>query len=146
MALPTDYDERKQILLMTGVVDYFLDALMEVALVSVQGNKQHCTSTNGNLVWDRSKSKDEINTALRHLAERGEIDNDGRRHTAKAVWRVLAELQKEIEQANLEAGKTVVLPRACKVDPNDPFVVAGRLVNHPQASFKSQASTLRAKT
>jgi hypothetical protein len=34
---------------------------------------------------------------MRHFLQRGTLDTDGQRHTAKAAWRMLALLQKEIE-------------------------------------------------
>jgi hypothetical protein len=87
--------DRKQYPLATGVLDYFPDALMEVAHVSWVGNEQHNPGTVTH--WDRSKSPDEADALLRHFLERGTRDTDGLRHTAKVVWRALALLQKEIE-------------------------------------------------
>ncbi len=110
MTLPTDYDARKAIPLVTGVLDYFPDALAEVAKVSAAGNAQHNPEEHaaGVLFWNRAKSTDEINTAVRHLTERGARDTDGTRHLAKAAWRILAALQKE-----LEADEGHPLPRGC---------------------------------
>jgi hypothetical protein len=101
MTLPTDYDARKAIPLLTGVIDYFTDALAEIARVSAAGNAQHNPEAHaaGVLFWNRDKSTDEANTLIRHLAERGGFDTDGVRHSAKAAWRALALLQKEIEAA-----------------------------------------------
>ncbi len=87
---------RKQRPLATGVLDYFPDALLEVAYVSYVGNEQH--NPGQHLHWDRSKSHDEADACMRHLAERGTFDSDGTRHSAKAAWRALANLQKEIEE------------------------------------------------
>jgi len=87
--------ERKTYPLTTGCLDYFPDALMEVAHVSFVGNEQHNPGLP--LHWDRSKSKDEADALMRHLKDRGKIDSDGCRHTAKVAWRALALLQKEIE-------------------------------------------------
>jgi hypothetical protein len=36
---------------------------------------------------------------LRHFTERGTVDTDGKRHSAKMVWRALAILQMELEEA-----------------------------------------------
>jgi hypothetical protein len=74
---------------------YFPDALLEIAYVSWVGNEQHNPGTP--LHWDRSKSSDEHDAGARHLAQAGTRDTDGTRHTAKAAWRLLAALQKEIE-------------------------------------------------
>jgi hypothetical protein len=87
--------ERKAVPLLTGVVDYFLPALIEVAKVSKSGNDQH--NPGEPLHWAKGKSTDHGNTAMRHLAQHGKIDSDGRRHTAKAAWRILAMLTMEIE-------------------------------------------------
>ena len=95
--LPTDAQERKVIPVMTGVLDYFPLALCEVARLSKKGNDQH--NPGQELHWARAKSTDEADAAIRHLMERGALDTDGIRHTAKAAWRVLALLQKEMEEA-----------------------------------------------
>lgn len=93
--LPTDAAARKKLPIATGVLDYFPDALLAVAEVSYIGNEQH--NPGQPLHWDRSKSTDEADTAIRHFMQRGSRDTDGTRHTAKAAWRLLAILQKEIE-------------------------------------------------
>lgn len=90
-----DAAERKKYPLATGCIDYFADALMEVAHVSYVGNEQH--NPGQPLHWDRSKSTDEADAMMRHFKDRGTRDTDGCRHTAKAAWRMLAILQKEIE-------------------------------------------------
>jgi Domain of unknown function (DUF5664) len=82
--------------LATGVLDYFPDALMDVAHTSFMGNEQH--NPGSSLHWDRSKSDDEADALLRHLRLRGTRDVDGVRHSAKVAWRALALLQKEIEE------------------------------------------------
>jgi hypothetical protein len=95
--LPTDAAERKKIPLSSGVLDYFPAALVEVAKVSYMGNQQH--NAGQPLHWSRGKSADHSDTLQRHLAERGSIDTDGMRHSAKAAWRCLAILQLEMEEA-----------------------------------------------
>jgi hypothetical protein len=86
---------RKQRPLWSGVLNYFPDALLEVAHVSWVGNEQH--NPGQELHWDRSKSQDEKDACARHLVESGKFDTDGTRHSAKAAWRALANLQKELE-------------------------------------------------
>lgn len=81
----------------TGVLDYFPDALRAVAELSRVGNDQHNPGTP--LHWDRSKSGDESDALIRHFLDRGKLDTDGVRHSAKVAWRALALLQKEIEAA-----------------------------------------------
>lgn len=93
--MPADAAARKALPIGTGVLDYFPDALLAVAEVSYIGNQQH--NPGEPLHWDRSKSKDEYDTMIRHAMERGTRDSDGTRHMAKAAWRALALLQKEIE-------------------------------------------------
>jgi hypothetical protein len=36
---------------------------------------------------------------MRHFVQRGTLDTDGVRHSAKVAWRAMAMLQKEVEQA-----------------------------------------------
>lgn len=93
--LPSDKEERKRIPLGTGVLDYFPAALAEVAKVSFQGNQQH--NAGEALHWARGKSADHADTIIRHFLERGSLDSDGMRHSAKLAWRVLALLQLELE-------------------------------------------------
>jgi hypothetical protein len=97
--LPTDAKERKGIPITTGVLDYFPAALVEVAKVSKAGNDQH--NPGQPLHWARGKSMDQADTIVRHLMERGTVDIDGQRHSAKAAWRILALLQIELEEAGL---------------------------------------------
>ena len=93
--LPTEAAARKNIPLSSGVFDYFPAALVEIAKVSYAGNQQH--NAGMPLHWSRGKSSDHTDTVQRHLLERGLIDVDGLRHTAKAAWRILAILQLEME-------------------------------------------------
>ena len=94
--LPTEAAERKKYPIATGCFDYFPDALAAIANVSWAGNEQH--NPGEPLHWARGKSTDEPDTMLRHFSQRGTLDTDGKRHTAKAAWRMLAILQKEIEE------------------------------------------------
>lgn len=95
MGISTDADERKNIPVGTGFVDYFPDAMVAVAECSKKGNDQH--NPGSPVHWDRSKSGDESDALMRHYLERGTIDTDGIRHSAKVAWRAMALLQKEIE-------------------------------------------------
>jgi hypothetical protein len=94
-SLPTDAKARKAVPLCTGVFDYFPDALAEVAIVSQAGNDQH--NPGQPLHWSKHKSSDHADCLLRHQLERGTLDTDGMRHSAKVAWRALAQLQIEIE-------------------------------------------------
>jgi hypothetical protein len=88
--------ERKQRPVFSGVLAYFPDALMEVAYASWVGNLQH-NGEDSPLHWAKEKSTDEPDALIRHLLERGKVDSDGVRHSAKVAWRALAMLQREIE-------------------------------------------------
>ena len=100
-SLPDEASQRKNFPIASGVLDYFPDALVAISEISKAGNDQHNAGLP--LQWTRSKSGDESDTCMRHFLQRGTIDTDGKRHTAKAAWRMLAILQKEIEQEQDEA-------------------------------------------
>lgn len=99
-------EDRKTIPLYRGLFCYFPHALMEVARVSLAGNKQHHDGTP--LHWDKSKSTDEPDALLRHLIDhaRGEVfDTDGMRHLAKVAWRALSNLERELENERILRSK-----------------------------------------
>ena len=93
---PKTAEGRKQRPVASGVLDYFPDALVEIAHVSWVGNDQH--NPGERLHWARGKSTDESDALIRHFLQRGGNDTDGMRHSAKMAWRALALLQKEIER------------------------------------------------
>ena len=95
--LPAAAAERKKYPIVTGVLDYFPDAIVAVAEVSFVGNQQH--NPGQPLHWSRGKSADHEDCIGRHTLERGTFDTDGIRHTAKRAWRALAALQIELEEA-----------------------------------------------
>ncbi len=107
--LPTIAADRKRIPLATGLFDYFPSALIEVAKVSFIGNEQH--NSGEKLHWARGKSMDHADTMLRHFSERGTIDTDGQRHSAKMCWRALAILQEELEAAGAPLARGAVEPK-----------------------------------
>lgn len=111
--LPSDAKERKAIPLASGVLDYFPQALIEVARVSFAGNQQH--NPGQPLHWSRGKSADHADTMLRHFAERGTMDTDGVRHSAKMVWRALAILQLELEAEGYPVARGAVVLAQSKV-------------------------------
>lgn len=102
-SLPDDAESRKKFPVASGVLDYFPDAIVAISAISQAGNDQHNAGLP--LQWTRSKSGDESDTCMRHFLQRGTLDKDGQRHTAKAAWRMLALLQKEIES---EQTKTLI--------------------------------------
>lgn len=94
--------ERNAVPLAEGLFYYFPNALAAVSQVSVAGNKQHNL---GPLHWDRSKSTNHADKILRHQVDAGTMDDDGTRHSAKAAWRALAQLEDELIQAGATPGK-----------------------------------------
>lgn len=99
LGLPTTDKERKAIPVWTYLTQYFPDATLAEVAVSVAGNEQH--NPGQPLHWAREKSKDQLNTAARHMWDhsRGVTkDTDGQYHLAKAIWRLKAELQLTIEK------------------------------------------------
>lgn len=94
--LPTDAKERKGLPIGTGVLDYFPKALLEVSKASIAGNNQFMPGER--LHWDRSKSVDDADALIRHFLERGTLDSDGVRHSAKCAWRALAVLERELTE------------------------------------------------
>lgn len=96
-SLGNDAAERKARPIATGLLDYFPLACAEVARLSKIANEQH--NPGQPMHWARGKSADHADTIVRHLIERGSIDTDGIRHSAKVAWRALALLQTELEEA-----------------------------------------------
>lgn len=112
----TEQKNRKERPVARGVLDYFPDAIAAVANVSYVGNQQH--NPGESMHWDRSKSGDHADCVARHLMERGKLDSDGLRHSAKVAWRALALLQIELEngaddnglrQAQADRAKDILL-------------------------------------
>lgn len=101
--LPTNSTERKELPIASGVLDYFPDALAAVAAVSWKGNQKH--NPGEPLHWAREKSNDHPDCLIRHFLERGKMDDDGDRHSAKMVWRALAILQLEIEASGKNSAR-----------------------------------------
>ena len=101
--LPQDPKERKEHPVARGVLDYFPDAIAAIAHVSFIGNQQH--NPGQPMHWARGKSTDHADCIARHLIERGSVDTDGLRHSAKLAWRALANLQVELEEVLKDAGK-----------------------------------------
>lgn len=101
MALPSDAKARKQTPIATGCLDYFPDALAAVARLSLKANRKH----NGDapLHWSKGKSADHADCLVRHLLERGKVDEEmDESHTVHVAWRALALLQTEIECSQKE--------------------------------------------
>jgi len=98
--LKTEAQRRKETPIYSGCLMYFPKAIAEVARLSFIANEQHNPGTK--MHWDRSKSGDELDALTRHLMEAGTVDTDGQLHSAKVAWRALANLEKELEKAELD--------------------------------------------
>lgn len=96
-SMPTSASDRKALPVATGVLDYFPNAMLAIAEISKAGNEQHHPGEP--LHWDKSKSTDHADSAIRHFLQRGTLDTDGKSHSAKFVWRALALLETEIENS-----------------------------------------------
>lgn len=95
VSLPEDDETRRDYPLADGLLDYFPNALAEVAKISkLAGDKHH---PGEDLHWERSKSTDHRNKIIRHLIDSGKKDKDGNRHSGALAWRALALLQEELE-------------------------------------------------
>jgi len=108
MPLPVDYAARKRLQVWTFLMEYFPDAFLAVVEVAVAGNDQH--NAGQKLHWAREKSTDQMNTAFRHMFDYGtglQKDSDGCYHLAKAVWRLSAQLQLDIEADRGNQDQTV---------------------------------------
>lgn len=125
VSLPSEYAARKAFPILTVFCAYFPDAMEALVALCVQGNVQHKVDDSAvnpfklpedTITWDRSKSNDHGNTAMRHLwdhnrAKRGTgsvVDNDKVLHIVKAMWRTAAEAQLTIERLREEARPPVV--------------------------------------
>lgn len=122
--MTTDKKGRKETPMARGLLDYFPDALAAVAHVSYVGNEQH--NKGQEMHWAREKSTDHADCVIRHLAERGKVDDDGLLHSAKAAWRALALLQTEIENSSFKEGEDMpgtvqVIPAGATLGPVTEF-------------------------
>ena len=89
------HQQRKQAPVFSGAINYFPDALWQVAVCSRKGNEQH--NPGEPLHWAREKSTDEPDALLRHLIQYDKMDDDGILHATKVAWRALALLQRTLE-------------------------------------------------
>lgn len=112
--IDADSATRKTYPMATGLLDYFPDALAEVARISWAGNEKH--NPGEPMHHARGKSMDHPDCIMRHLTERGGFDvisiggvEHRLRHSAALAWRALALLQEELER---EFG--LPLPRAAR--------------------------------
>lgn len=108
VSLPTDAQARKNIPIVRGCLDYFPNALAAVAELSRIGNEQH--NPGEEMHWSWGKSSDHADCVVRHIMDRGTVDTDNVRHSAKAAWRALANLEEELVKAGATPGRAVKFP------------------------------------
>lgn len=107
-------EQRKQYPVARGLLDYFPDACMFVANLSMVANEQH--NPGEPMHWAEGKSQDHADCIVRHLLEREKVDDDGILHAAKVAWRGLALLQVELQNLGLAH----VRPKSRPEDPINP--------------------------
>ena len=128
--LSDDAKKRKDIPLVRGLLDYFPVALAAVAEVSRVANEQH--NPGEEMHWARGKSTDHADCIVRHLVDRGAVDTDGLRHSAKIAWRALALLQEEIEAVGAQPGRASRFPEERKpLVPHERKSCPGYCQQHP---------------
>ena len=117
--LPTDAKARKDTPIFSGVLRYFPRALAYVAEISKAGNDQH--NPGQPLHWSKHKSTDHGDCIVRHQVDAGTLDTDGKRHSGKVAWRALAQLEMELEAAELGISPEALIAQyqavAAKSDP-----------------------------
>lgn len=87
----TDSKERKDAPVFTGFMQYFPNAIFEVARLSKSANDKH--NPNEPLHWSKHKSNDHGDCLARHQLEVGTVDSDGFDHAVKVAWRAMAQLE-----------------------------------------------------
>lgn len=88
-------EQRKATPVYKGFINYFPNAIAEVARNSATANTQH--NSDEPIHWDKSKSTQELDSMMRHLLDfaKGEDhDEDGTLHLTKVAWRAMATLER----------------------------------------------------
>lgn len=112
--LSTDKSLRKSQPMARGLLDYFPRALAAVSNVSFVANEQH--NPGEEMHWAKEKSTDHADCIIRHMVDRGRVDDDGLRHSAKLAWRALALLETELDDALSPPGDKLVWIESGLVD------------------------------
>ena len=107
-ALPRDSEGRKDIPMARGLLDYFPAALAEVARLSLVANEKH--NPGEEMHHSRGKSSDHADCIVRHLVDRGFMDDDTFLHDVKVAWRGLALLQEALEARGAPVARAARLP------------------------------------
>lgn len=125
--LITDSKARKEIPMARGLLDYFPNALAEVARLSLAANEKH--NPGQELHWSFEKSADHADTIVRHLVDRGELDDDQFLHDVKVAWRGLALLEAELIKRGAKPGRAARMASKTKLDDRSEiaYLVAGYL-------------------
>lgn len=121
--LPQDDQTRKASPMARGLLDYFPVALAAVAAHSYLANRKHNPGEEIN--WARGKSSDHADCIMRHLIERGQVEEvelpDGEvillRASAALAWRALALLQEELEAEGYAPGRASKFPAETPGEP-----------------------------
>ena len=90
-------EERKATPIFSGFIKYFPNAIKDVARLSLIANNQH--HPDKPLHWDMNKSKDELDSCMRHLIDYAsgiETDDDGVKHLTKCAWRMMGMLERTL--------------------------------------------------
>ena len=95
-SLPDNAVARLEYPMADGLLDYFPNALAEVARLSFLATQQH--HPDKPMHWDRTKSTDHRNKILRHLVDTDGVDDKNIDHWAMVCWRALAGYQVYLEQ------------------------------------------------
>lgn len=109
--IPQGDADRKAMPMARGLLDYFPAALAAVSSHSYLANQKHNPGEEIN--WARGKSNDHADCIMRHLIERGGVEEvelpDGQivllRSSAALAWRALALLQEELEAEGYAPGR-----------------------------------------
>jgi len=107
-SLTSDAQGRTEYPMADGLLDYFPNALAEVARLSHVATQQHHPGEP--MHWARGKSTDHRNKIMRHLVDTGKLDDKGMRHSAMVAWRALALLQEELEANGAPLSRASRLP------------------------------------
>lgn len=109
-SLPDDVAARNSFPMATGLLDYFPNALAEVARLSFVATQQHHPGEE--MHWERGKSMEHRDKIIRHLIDTGKVDDKGMRHSTMVAWRALALLQEEMEAAGAPPSRASRFPVA----------------------------------
>lgn len=140
---------RKATLIFAGVLQFFPDALAEVAKASTVGGVQYGHFENAPR-WDRSKSLDDLESLTRHLVDRGAgvvRDDDGVRSLAKVAWRALAALQREIERERVVAVADMAPDKCTELtaDDKNSLIEEGIKLMQTEGELDEEESKVRAE-